>query len=90
MEIKVENIKCGGCSNTIARKIESLIGVKNCSVDVENGTVLVEGGSVNKVIIVKALAELGYPEIGTTHGIGKMAKKAKSFVSCMIGKTKGG
>jgi len=32
------------------------------------------------------LQELGYPERGTASGIGSAAAKAKSFVSCAIGR----
>jgi copper chaperone len=46
----------------------------------------VEGDGAARPGVAKRLLELGYPERGTASGIGSAAAKAKSFVSCAIGR----
>ncbi len=41
-EIEVENIKCGGCANTIKGKLGALDGVSDVQVDIENGRITLE------------------------------------------------
>jgi copper chaperone len=84
--IYVENIKCGGCSHSILSKISALDGVSGVEVDVGSGRVvftsnldLVEGVKIK-------LADMGYPEQGSVEGLSALGAKAKSFVSCAIGK----
>lgn len=84
MEFKVENIKCGGCAKSITDKMDKIIGVTSCEVDIETGTVKIEGGAVNKTLILSELEKLGYPEKGT----GGLVDKAKSMFSCVTGKMK--
>lgn len=81
--VKVVNIKCGGCEEGV---IDSLTkaGLKNVSVDVQNQLVSFDGDRNQAVNI---LTNKGYPEAGTKEAASLM-KKAKSYVSCMIGKTK--
>jgi len=84
--IAVENIKCGGCANSIRKALSDLKGVTGVSVDVEQGEVRVEGDDAARSGVAKRLLELGYPERDTASGIGSVAAKAKSFVSCAIGR----
>ena len=85
-EISVENIKCGGCANTISTKLTQLDSVNACDVDVENGIVKVDGNESSKADISQLLLKLGYPETGTAEGLKAAKAKAKSFVSCAVGK----
>ena len=85
-EIKVENIKCGGCAGTINKRLNKLNVVDDCQVDIENGIVNITGDEANKVEVVQLLLKLGYPESGTTEGLQAAKAKAKSFVSCAVGK----
>ncbi|ATA72636.1 MULTISPECIES: heavy-metal-associated domain-containing protein [Capnocytophaga] len=80
-EIVVENIKCGGCINSIKTALLKIEGVQEVHVDKETETVSVEG-TVDKTILVKALSKLGYSEKGNNNFI----QKAKSYVSCAMGK----
>jgi len=81
--LKVENIKCGGCANTIVKKLSSIDGVSNLEVDIENQEVKFDAESELQVEgVVKSLADMGYPLEGEGTGF----QKAKSYVSCMIGK----
>ncbi len=85
-EIAVENIKCGGCANTINTKLVQLDSVDSCDVDVENGVIKINGDASHKEAAAQLLLKLGYPETGTTEGLKAAKAKAKSFVSCAVGK----
>lgn len=82
--IIVENLKCGGCANTIKTRLQSLIGIFSVEVDKENSAIKIEHnkGISRKEIIVQ-LEKLGYPEENTDNSI---VLKAKSYVSCAIGR----
>ncbi len=84
--IDVENIKCGGCANTIENKLKKLDSVTQVSVNVEQGQVTIEAGDDSRVQLVDTLLASGYPEKGTAEGLKAAKAKAKSFVSCAIGK----
>lgn len=85
-EIAVENIKCGGCANTIRTRVAQMAGVSSVDVDIEAGKVTIEGNPGERQAIAQKLAQLGYPEVGSVEGMKAAAAKAKSFVSCTIGR----
>ena len=85
-EVTVENIKCGGCANTITTKLNKINAVDGCEVDVENGVITISGDETSKTEVTKLLLKLGYPECGTAEGLKAAKAKAKSFVSCAVGK----
>jgi copper chaperone len=85
-EIAVENIKCGGCASTITRRLNALDAVSDCQVDVETGVVSITGDESSKTEVTQLLLNLGYPESGTTEGLKAAKAKAKSYVSCAVGK----
>lgn len=78
---KVENIKCGGCMNSIKTALMKLENVEEVTIDKEIDTIFVKGTIARETIIFK-LNELGYPEKGNNS----FTKKAKSYVNCAIGK----
>jgi len=87
MEIKVVNVKCRGCANTVKTELEKL-WVENIEVCfTENDS------SENRTIkfdwdfdqVKDKLTLLGYPEVGSEEAK-SFLKKAKSFVSCAVGK----
>jgi copper chaperone len=80
-QFEVENIKCGGCMNSIKTALLKLDGVESVSIDQESDTVTVQGNTVREAIVSK-LNDLGYPEKGNNS----FAKKAKSYVNCAIGR----
>lgn len=86
---EVENIRCGGCANTITMKLTEIDGVKEVHVDVDEKKVIVSTNSASDANIRQTLSEklakLGYPEIGTIGSNGLMTKAA-SVMSCAIGK----
>lgn len=82
--IAIQNLKCGGCANTIKTKISALDGVDTVAVDVDQSTVTVTVAAEATVAQVKAkLATLGYPEADADNGL---LTQAKSFVSCATGR----
>jgi len=85
-EISVENIKCGGCANSIRSKLGELEGVDSVEVDVENGIVKADAGEGLRDKLTASLLKMGYPETGTAEGIAAAKAKAKSFVSCAVGR----
>lgn len=85
-EIVVENIKCGGCAGTIVKRLSELASVNKVDVDVERGVVQVTGGDLARAEVCVLLETLGYPEAGSTHGMDSVKAKARSFVSCAVGR----
>jgi len=85
-QISVENIKCGGCAATIKNKLAELDAVTSAEVAIEEGIVSVDGDESGRDQVAAELLRLGYPENGTAEGIKAAAAKAKSFVSCAIGR----
>ena len=77
----VENIKCVGCENTIKKALKKIPLVEDVAINIETGTIKITGAGERQLILDK-LYELGYPELGDNSFI----SKAKSYVSCAIGK----
>jgi len=82
-EIKIENLKCGGCAATIQKGLFALNSVSEVIVDLEKSLVSVVSADENGMIIKEKLSKLGYPETGTKNTI---LHKASSFVSCAVGR----
>jgi len=78
--IAVENIKCGGCMNSIKTALLKIDSVKSVSIDKESDAVIIEA-TTERAILVKVLSQLGYPE----KGHNTLLHQGKSFVSCAIG-----
>lgn len=84
--IDVENIKCGGCANSIRKGLLEHQGVTDVVVDIEGGRVTIDGDDSQRDELAMALAHMGYPEVGSVEGLKAAAAKAKSFVSCAVGR----
>ncbi|MCB0660717.1 MAG: heavy-metal-associated domain-containing protein [Saprospiraceae bacterium] len=83
INIKVENIKCGGCAHTVSSSLLKLPHVESVDVEIEDGLVKVSGDEeLDREALVKKLTSLGYPE----EGKGNTLTTATSYVSCMVGK----
>lgn len=82
--LEIQNLKCHGCANTIKNKLGGMEGVSNVLIDNANNTVsfLYEDEAM-LASIKETLLKLGYPAIGDKNVI---TTKAKSFVSCAIGR----
>jgi len=82
--LEIQNLKCGGCAHTIITKLNELEGIQSVAVDNDAHTVTFESATKNGIErATKLLSKLGYPTNGNANSIGK---KAKSFVSCALGR----
>ena len=82
--IAVQNLKCGGCANTIISKLSELDDIS--TVEVDNDTSVVSFDYLNNDNLLKVeqkLLALGYPSVTDKNS---MISKAKSFVSCASGR----
>lgn len=87
ISINVENIRCGGCANTITKKLNDIEGINAVDVAIEEQVVTVDTENESlRGTAVAALLKMGYPEKGSVEGIAALKGKAKSVVSCAIGK----
>lgn len=84
--IAVENIKCGGCANSIRQHLAKIPGLLSVEVDIQGESVLMTADHDVRAQAVEALNRLGYPEKGQLDGLQALGSKAKSFVSCAVGK----
>ena len=83
-ELIIQNLKCGGCANTIVTKLSEVNNISNVSVDVESSMVTFEHVFENDIDkAVEKLASLGYPVEGDKNSV---ISKAQSFVSCEVGR----
>ena len=87
MEIKVVNVKCDGCANKVKTELEK-IWIKNIEVwfsendSVESRNITFDW---DFDLVKEKLTSLGYPEVWSEEAK-SFLKKAKSFVSCAVGK----
>lgn len=79
-KIEVENIKCGGCMNSIKTALLKIENVTEVTIDKESDTITINSTS-DRIFFVDTLSHLGYPE----KGYNTLLHKGKSFVSCAIG-----
>lgn len=81
--IIIDNLKCGGCANTITKAIKKIAGVSRVDINLETSEVTIEKDeTTSRAIIIEKMTSLGYPEIGNSN----LIHKAKSYVSCAIGR----
>lgn len=80
-QIFVENIKCGGCINSIKTALLKNKGVTAVEIHKEEHKVCVTGIAVERDDMVHKLASLGYPEKGKNS----ILSKTKSLVNCAVG-----
>lgn len=85
---KVLNVKCGGCANTIKEALRDEFGEVAVNLNEEPRVITLEIENEDKeALLRKKMRYLGYAfedeELGT---LTKGTLKAKSFISCAIGK----
>lgn len=82
--IIVQNLKCGGCANTIRKNLEEFEGISDVQIDVENSQIDFELAQNEQLdAIINTLSKLGYPVSDEKNGL---QQKVKSYVSCMVGR----
>ena len=80
--IFVENIKCGGCMKSIKDALQQIAGIDSVLLDIKKESVIITGADINRGTVLDKLGALGYPEKGNNS----LLKKARSYVSCAVGK----
>ncbi|MDD2450262.1 MAG: heavy-metal-associated domain-containing protein [Sulfurimonas sp.] len=85
---KALNIKCGGCANTVKESLREDFGEVEVDLEQEPRVVSVEiKDDEHEQLFRKKMRKLGYPmedeKLGKFESTGL---KAKSFVSCAVGK----
>ena len=84
---KVQNVKCGGCANTLTTKLKDEFGEIEVNLEVMPRGISLEIEDTKVEALKEALKGLGYPFEGESFGfIQDSSMKAKSFVSCAVGK----
>lgn len=84
--IEVENVKCGGCASTIEKTLLGVSGVAAVDVEIADGRITVQADSDLRDGLVAVLLKAGYPEKGSVEGLKAARAKARSYVSCAVGK----
>jgi len=84
----VLNVRCGGCANTVKKALSERFENPEVDLSKEPREILVEiTSNEDETWLRETMRSLGYPfsdeKIGFMQGTGL---KAKSFVSCAIGK----
>ena len=84
---KVENVKCGGCASTLKSKLLEDFGKVEVNLDLEPREITLDIGDEKIESLKTSLLSLGYPMLGKDlNFLQNNTAKAKSFVSCAIGK----
>jgi copper chaperone len=88
-EYRVLNVKCGGCANTLISKLTPEFGKIEVDLEQMPRVVRIFKEHIDEERLRKLLKGLGYPMADEDLGFFEEAgTKAKSFVSCAIGKAK--
>ena len=84
---QVLNVKCGGCAGTLKNKLEPEFGKIDVDLEVMPRVITIYKENIDEAKLREMLKSLGYPmvdeDLNFVEGI---STKAKSFVSCAIGK----
>ena len=84
---KVINVKCGGCASTLKEKLFKKFGEVEVDLEKEPREITLDIDEKEIPVLGKALKKLGYPFMTEKMGfVDGSSVKAKSFVSCAIGK----
>ncbi len=82
--LEIQNLKCHGCANTVTTKLSGLDGIENVLVNNDTNSVSFEyNNDATLQEAITLLNSLGYPMVGDKNAL---TTKAKSFVSCAIGR----
>jgi len=86
---KVLNVKCEGCANTLKERLFDEFGEIEVDLEQMPREITIYKDDIDEDRLKEILLKLGYPladeKLNFTQDIGA---KAKSFISCAIGKSK--
>lgn len=81
--IRVDNIKCHGCTTSIAKRLRQIATIADVVVDAASGTVSFQcDNDACRSAVLSTLKQMGYPP----RGKGNRLDQAKSMVSCIAGR----
>ena len=84
---QVINVKCGGCASTLKEKLFEEFGEVKVDLEKEPREITLNIDEKEIPALGEALKKLGYPFMTEKMGfVDGTSAKAKSFVSCAIGK----
>lgn len=84
---KVQNVKCGGCANTLMTKLSSRFGNVAVNLEVMPREITLQIANEKVPQLREALKSLGYPMADEDLSFFQNTRaQAKSFVSCAVGK----
>jgi len=82
--LTIQNLKCGGCANTIITRLNTINGIDTVTVSNYTNSVSFNYSDENSLnTSIELLSKLGYPVEGEQN---PLSKKAKSYVSCVVGR----
>lgn len=82
--ISIQNLKCGGCVNSITQVLGAFPEISDVAVDLEKATVsIATQADDQRNKYEQALTSAGYPPVGLDN---PFHRKAKSYISCAIGR----
>ena len=86
---RVQNVKCGGCANTLKKKLKDGFGEVEVDLEKMPREIIINQDDIDEEKLSKLLKSIGYPLIDEDMNfVEDVGAKAKSFVSCAIGKMK--
>ena len=83
---KLENIKCDSCATYIKNQLKNDERIIDIEVNVTNGVVNIHSDVDASDEWLQAFADMGYPKRGSIKGIEAAKARAKSFISCKVGR----
>ncbi|MBF0266010.1 MAG: heavy-metal-associated domain-containing protein [Gammaproteobacteria bacterium] len=84
---EVDNVKCGGCASTLQKSLIDDFGKVEVNLDVMPRQITLEINDDQLDKLSQKLKSVGYPlSSDNLSGLENVSTKAKSFVSCAIGK----
>lgn len=82
--LTIQNLKCGGCANTVSTNLNRIEGVSDVAVNPDDGTVDLNINSKDLLETIKSeLRRLGYPLVDEDN---PFFTRVKSYASCAIGR----
>jgi len=63
IQLKVSNVKCGGCVSAIQKGLGEIAGISDVQVDIPSGEVSIQAEQPNLAVIQEKLRTLGYPPV---------------------------
>ncbi|NEV94994.1 heavy-metal-associated domain-containing protein [Psychroflexus sp. YR1-1] len=84
--VHIQNLKCGGCENTIINRLSEVKNISEAEVNQDDETVSFDYHTKHDFESVKhVLSGIGYPIVGADN---ELKTKAQSYISCAIGRIK--